>query len=314
MAAAALEGRDKLTLITPKTWTTLGLWVEQLVAESTGKEGKGILPVAGESLGSPECHGDDRFFVQLRVKGQRAAVVERKIAALRRRGHPVAVIEVASSLQIGAEFFRWEIATATAGAILGINPFDQPNVQAAKDRTNKIIAEFTATGKMPVGTAATSESGISIYSNTPALQHSSAPMFLSSFLRSVRPCDYIAFLVYAPMSDTLEKPLQQARHALRDKLRVTTTFGYGPRYLHSTGQLHKGGANNGVFIVITAAPKKDVPIPTEKFTFGQLEYAQALGDFAALQDAGRRVIRVHLDKPDAAHIKKLGSWLESGAR
>lgn len=317
MGLAALEGRDKLTLILPKRWERLGLWVEQLVAESTGKEGKGIVPVVGEPLRDASEYGSDRFFVQVRESGKREASVERKVDTLRAAGHPVRVISVGGSVELGAEFFRWEFATATAGAALGINPFDQPNVQAAKDQTNRIIAEFVAGGKMPSDAAMPTEDGISFFwqkrstDNTQQTTHS-AQTIIREFLQQVKERDYLALLAYLPMSDAVEKPLTRALYRLGEKLRVATTFGYGPRYLHSTGQLHKGGANNGVFIILTAEPKKDLAIPSEKFTFAQLERAQALGDVAALQSAGRRVLRVHLEKIDKASIARICTALFGG--
>jgi glucose-6-phosphate isomerase/transaldolase/glucose-6-phosphate isomerase len=327
MGLAALEGRDKLTLILPKRWEKFGLWVEQLVAESTGKQGKGIVPIAGEPLRDAGDYGDDRFFVQVRESGKRDAGVERRVDALRAAGHPVHVIEVGTDrwavrnaarsvpkafgtpYQLGAEFFRWEFATATAGAVLGINPFDQPNVQSAKDQTNRIIAQFVASGKMPSGDAGSIQ-----LSGKRGAESVEREAVMREFLASIKPNDYLALLAYLPIGDELEKPLTRALHRLGKRLRVATTFGYGPRYLHSTGQLHKGGANNGVFIVLTAEPKKDLAIPTEKFTFAQLERAQALGDVAALQSAGRRVLRVHLDAPTGRSVEGLALLLERATK
>jgi transaldolase/glucose-6-phosphate isomerase len=314
MGLAALEGKDKLTLILPRQWARFGLWIEQLIAESTGKQGKGIVPIAGEPLREVGGYGSDRFFVHLRQRGKRNAAVERYVAALRASGHLVTVIEAGGMTELGAEFFRWEFATAAAGAVLGINPFDQPDVQAAKDQTHKIIAQFVKTGKMPATPAVAREKDVCLHwakaptSNAQRAAPSVRTM-MREFLSTVRPRDYLALLAYLPMNEQTDKTLQRVRRLLGGKLGVATTFGYGPRYLHSTGQLHKGGANNGVFIVITSEPRKDLAIPTEKFTFGQLERAQALGDVAALETAGRRVVRLHLDKGDAAAISKISSLL-----
>jgi len=328
MALAAMKEKNKLTLILPPRWETFGLWIEQLIAESTGKQGKGIVPIAGEPLAAPDAYGSDRFFVHVKLAGRKDASAENKIAALRARSHPVTVIEVGTDrwavrdearpvprggtpCQLGAEFFRWEFATAMAGAALGINPFDQPDVQAAKEQTSKIISKFVATKKMPSNDSfrtvlSVKREAWSAEGRLPkSAQRSTlnAQTVVREFLATVRPNDYLALLAYLPENEMMEAPLQRARRKLRDRFRVATTFGYGPRYLHSTGQLHKGGANHGVFIVLTADARQDLAIPDEKFTFAQLQRAQALGDIAALEAGGRRVLRLHLPKPDAASVK-----------
>ncbi len=261
LGAAALAGRDKLTLVLPESIATFGYWVEQLIAESTGKEGTGILPVEGEALGSPDVYGDDRIFVAL---GDDDAV-----APLEAAGHPVVRLPYSEPSQIGGEFFRWEFATAVAGYLLGIDPFDQPNVQEAKEATARILA----------GGAETPE--------TPAL---------ADVLSQIRPGDYIAIQAYLPKTQGTEAELQAVRHALRDRFHVATTIGYGPRFLHSTGQYHKGGRNNGIFIQVVGEDSVDVPIPGQHYTFGELSRAQALGDLQSLQAHDRRVTRVALDE------------------
>jgi transaldolase/glucose-6-phosphate isomerase len=254
---AAKTGRDKLTLVMPPELATFGYWAEQLLAESTGKEGRGVVPIEGEALGDPSAYGDDRLFVAI---GEHPA-----LDALASAGHPVVRLPYHDTFQLGSEFFRWEFATAVAGHILGINPFDQPNVQEAKDATNEILA-----GKQ-VGPA--TPSAIEV-------------------LETVTPGDYIAITAYLPRDEATESALDRARLALRDRYRVATTVGFGPRFLHSTGQLHKGGPNTGVFLQVVEPHGPDLPIPGKPYTFGRLQEAQALGDLASLRSHGRRVSRV----------------------
>ena len=262
MSEAALAGRDKLTLVLPEEIASFGAWVEQLVAESTGKEGVGIVPVVGEPLATPSAYGAARLFV---VVGERPEVV-----ALEAAGHPIVRIELEDREQLGGEFFRWELATAIAGHVLGINPFDQPDVQSAKDATKEILA---AGGIEPGGLDD-----------------------LDAALASVRPGDYLAIQAYLDGTNEIEDELQRIRTALRDRYRVATTLGFGPRFLHSTGQLHKGGPNTGVFIqVVNGEREVDVPIPGQAYTFGTLIDAQAAGDLRALRAGGRRVARVTLE-------------------
>jgi transaldolase/glucose-6-phosphate isomerase len=251
---AAKAGRDKLTLVVPEAISTFGTWVEQLVAESTGKEEKGILPVEGEPLGPPDVYGDDRLFVSLD-------------AEIRLR--PAATLAFDNPVRLGAEFFRWEFATAVAGAVLGVNPFDQPNVQEAKDATNRVLAA----GKLP----------------DPGFDD------LDALLSRVRPGDYIAITAYIQRNAANEGALRQVRVRLRDRYRVATTVGFGPRYLHSTGQFHKGGPNTGVFIQVVADDPTDIAIPGKPYTFGMLKAAQALGDLESLRAHGRRAGRVKLE-------------------
>jgi transaldolase/glucose-6-phosphate isomerase len=262
MGEAALAGRDKLTLVLPPGIAALGCWIEQLIAESTGKEGKGILPVDGEPLGEAGVYGNDRLFVSLGGNDW--------LAALEEAGHPVVRLPYNDRLDLGGEFFRWEMATAVAGHVLGINPFDQPNVQEAKDATNALLASGQ-TPKLPAGG-------------------------LRALLAAVRENDYIAVHAYLPPGRENDERLQAARIALRDKHRVATTVGYGPRFLHSTGQLHKGGPNSGVFIQVVDEDPFDLEIPGKPYTYRTLIDAQALGDLQSLQARGRRVTTVTLDE------------------
>ncbi|HWC28820.1 MAG TPA: glucose-6-phosphate isomerase [Dehalococcoidia bacterium] len=269
---AAIAGRDKLTLLQPQL-ASFGDWVEQLIAESTGKSGKGIVPVVGESPAPARIYGDDRLFVAL---GEQTDV-----AGLEAEGHPVVKLPPAGKQQLGAEFFRWEFATAVAGQRLRINPFDQPNVQSAKDATARIL-----------------ESNVTEAVATPGF---------ADVLATVQPGDYIAVLAYLPRNPAIEAEVQALRLELRDRYLVATTLGFGPRYLHSTGQLHKGGPNNGVFILLTDDPVRDAEVPGRPYTFGRLHRAQALGDLQSLVSAGRRVAHVALQGDRTTAIKSLRS-------
>src|SRR5438128_1124082 len=264
LAEAAKVGRDKVTIIAPAAMRSFGIWAEQLIAESTGKEGKGLVPVADEALGSPEVYGHDRLFVRLALPGRTDADAAR-LAALSEAGQPVVTLKLSDPLSLGAEFFRWEYAIAVAGAILGINVFDQPNVQEAKDLTKKVLSE---------GNPPTVGEGI----RWAGQQGATVDAAIQSLLGQVRPGDYVALLAYIPPDEEHDRALNSIRLAIRDKHRVATTIGYGPRYLHSTGQLHKGGPNSGVFLQIVGDDVKDLEIPGERFTFGVLTQAQALGD------------------------------------
>jgi hypothetical protein len=260
---AARAGRDKLTLVLDERIRTFGYWVEQLIAESTGKEGKGIVPVEGEDLGAPDVYGQDRMFVTLGGGGLHDAV-----RPLEAAGHPIVHLDVTDPLQIGGQFFHWEFAAAVAGSVLGINPFDQPNVQEAKDNTRRLLAS----GEVP-------DPG---YGD------------LAELLGKVGTGDYVAIQAYLPRNEGIERRLHGARLRLRDRLKVATTVGFGPRFLHSTGQLHKGGPNTGVFIQVVEQPEADLPIPGQRYSFGTLLAAQAAGDLQSLQAHGRRVARVSL--------------------
>jgi transaldolase/glucose-6-phosphate isomerase len=289
-------GRDKLTFITSPSLASFGYWVEQLIAESTGKEGRGILPVEGEPLQIPnfknkmsKVFGNDRAFVHLRLEGEDAQ--DRKVAALEAAGYPVIHVEVKQKINLAQEFFRWEFATAVAGALLGIDPFDQSNVAESKDNTKRLLAEFVEKGKLP-------ERGV-------ATKKSEWVESLTGLLKRVKVGDYVALQAYIEKSPSSERALRAIRKELRDAFGVAVTVGYGPRFLHSTGQLHKGGANNGVFIQITADAVKDVAIPGEPYTFGTLIRAQAVGDLRALKSHRRRVVRIHLGEDVKGGLRQL---------
>jgi glucose-6-phosphate isomerase len=295
MGAAAKAGRDKLTLLLPDEFASFGLWTEQLVAESTGKHGVGVVPVTGEAIGDAASYGPDRAFVNV-VRG---AGGEPRVPG------PVATIEWSEPLSIGAEFVRWEIATAIAGALLEINPFDEPNVQQAKDATAALLTKYKATGSLPQSTPdVTLPGGITLTASAKA-KEALAGRPVTEFLRTLSAGDYFALLAYVATDADILGDLSALRLDVRDRARVATTIGVGPRYLHSTGQLHKGGRANGVFLLITTSPRADLDIPGEPFTFGTLEHAQALGDFASLDAAGRRAMHVHLPAPERRYVREL---------
>lgn len=310
----ALEGRNKMTLTTDPEIASLGLWIEQLVAESTGKEGKGILPVAGEPLGDPSVYGNDRVFVHIAV-GLIDPEAENKLRVLEAAGHPVIRRVMNDTLDLGEEFYLWEMATAVAGKILDINPFDQPNVQESKDNTVRLLEEFKQNGKLTEQSVAAEGNSLRVLCTDQTIQllgaGQSVESFIGDHLRRAVAGDYVALCDYILESDEHEALLQSIRLHLRDALHVATTTGYGPRFLHSTGQLHKGGDDSGVFLQITADDVKDVPLPGEPFGFSVLKQAQALGDFASLASRHRRAIRVHLGTDIAAGLRTLLAIVQS---
>jgi transaldolase / glucose-6-phosphate isomerase len=291
MGELARRKRDKVTFLVPDQILTLSMWLEQLLAESTGKEGKGLLPVAGEPIGDPGVYGNDRLFVHLRVAGAIDRELERGVAALREAGQPVVTLQMDDLLDLGQEFFRWEIATATAGAVLGINAFDQPNVQESKDNTNRLLRLVRDQGRLPEDRAALREGFLTFYGERAAATIAET---LAQFFGQAHPGDYVALQAYLPETVETEQVLRAIRVSLRDRLHLATTSGYGPRFLHSTGQFHKGGPNSGLFLQLTAADKEDVPIPGEPYSFGVFKQAQAQGDLEALRKHGRRVMRIHM--------------------
>ncbi|HKY22888.1 MAG TPA: bifunctional transaldolase/phosoglucose isomerase [Vicinamibacterales bacterium] len=285
----ALHGRDKPTLIAPAGLAGFGVWLEQLVAESLGKEGKGILPIEGETPGTPDVYGRDRVFVHLRLAGAPDPETDAVVLSLERAGHPVIRIDWADRNALGAEFFRWEFATAVAGAILGVNPFDQPDVESTKVVTRRIASDYERTGSLP--------------SNTRVADAAS----VGTLLNQLREGDYVALLAYIEMNQAHVDALQAIRMRVRDRKKVATSVGFGPRYLHSTGQGHKGGPNTGVFLMITCDDREDVSVPGQKYSFGTIKLAQALGDLEVLTSRGRRVIRVHLKDVEAGLRELAGS-------
>ncbi len=305
MASAARAGRDKLTVFVPPELGAFGLWIEQLVAESTGKQGIGVIPVVGESPASPAAYGSDRLFVCLRGRTDSAD----EAGALKAATLPVVTIEVPELAAVGAEFVRWEVATAIAGALLSVNPFDEPNVQQAKDATRVLLDHYKADGELPIAPPdRTLSADITLTLSTAARQQL-ARSDAEAILTLLRPGDYFAVLAFLGPDAELTPQLDRLRIAVRDRTRAATMFGYGPRYLHSTGQLHKGGPNTGVFLLITASPRVDLAIPGEVFSFGTLELAQALGDFASLDGAARRAVHAHLSAPDPWLLQLLADTL-----
>jgi transaldolase/glucose-6-phosphate isomerase len=300
LAVNERRGRNKVTFVLSPSVVRFGTWAEQLLAESTGKEGRGLIPIDGEDLGQPEAYGDDRVFISIRLKDEKDPMVEKRLQSLEAAGHPVVRIEMRDALSLGAEFVRWETATAVAGAVIGINPFDEPNVSESKKNTADLLQEWRLKGAFGEVNPILAADKMRLYLDRGAQWlfegHRESPRsFLNAFLDIPQIRDYVALLPYFLATPERDERLQWLRLRIRDRSRVATTLGYGPRYLHSTGQLHKGGPENGVFLMITADVPKDVPIPGEDYGFAVLQRAQALGDFRSLTSRGRRVVRIHLD-------------------
>ncbi|HEX8764527.1 MAG TPA: bifunctional transaldolase/phosoglucose isomerase [Candidatus Acidoferrum sp.] len=300
LGVAARHGRDKLTIITSPGIYDLGAWLEQLIAESTGKNGKGIIPVDRERLSRPSVYAKDRVFAYLRLASKPNKAQDKAVMALEKAGHPVVSVSVDNVYTLGQEFFRWEIATAVAGSIIGINAFNQPDVEASKVETRKLTSEYEAKGKLPAEIPFFEASGIQFYADEKNVAAIHGGLNVAAVLRThlsrLKPGDYFAVLGYIPMNAENEKALQAIRNVIRDKKKVATVLGFGPRFLHSTGQAYKGGPNSGVFLQITCDDAKDLPVPGQKYTFGVVKAAQARGDFAVLAERGRRALRVHLGK------------------
>jgi hypothetical protein len=302
----ALQGRNKVTFIMPEAVATLGMWLEQLLAESTGKAGTGLLPVAGETLAAPETYGNDRVFVHVRLDEDDAATLDR-LAALRDAGHPVVTIRMQDRYDLAQEFYRWEIAVAAAGVVLGVNVFNQPNVQESKDNTRAILKELRESGSLPEGKPDLTAQGVAVYGCPEAQNLESA---LATFLQAAVPGDYCALLAYIREDEAhTEAITRNLRDPLQRQLKLATTLGYGPRYLHSTGQLHKGGPNTGLYLMFTTEAPEDIAVPERPYRFGQLCLAQAVGDLQALQQHGRRVMRFHLGADVAAGLSHIGAAL-----
>ena len=318
LGVAANQGRDKVTIIASPGISDLGAWLEQLLAESTGKSGRGIIPVDRERLGKPENYGNDRVFAYLRLESGPDKEQDAAVDALEKAGHPVVRISMQDTYNLGEEFFRWEIATAVAGSIIGINAFNQPDVEASKIETRKLTSEYEASGKLPAETPFFTADGMKLYadeSNTAVLKSSAGSggtlsSVLKAHLARAGAGDYFAVLGYVHMNDSNEQTLQGMRHAVRDKKKVATCLGFGPRFLHSTGQAYKGGPNSGVFLQITCDDAADVPVPGQKYTFGVVKAAQARGDFAVLAERGRRALRVHLGKDVKAGLATLAAAVQ----
>ena len=295
IGAAVKEGRDKLTVALSPRLSSLGLWIEQLVAESTGKHDTGALPVVDEPLGRPDEYGSDRAFVAIatEVDEPDAAMLH----ALEAAGHPV--LRLTTRVDgLGAEFFRWEFATAIAGAVLGINPFDEPNVSEAKEKTKALLSTYSTDGRLPQPAAAASDSSVSVFSRR--FSGASPAAVVRAAIDSLQPGDYAAFLSYLPGESDVQTAIMDVRRAIRSKTHAASTFGVGPRYLHSTGQYHKGGPNTALAFVITADDETETEIPDAGYTFAVLKRAQALGDVETLEAHGRRTVRIHLQDANAA--------------
>ena len=311
IGSMALAGRDKLTFLMPDSISSLGLWLEQLLAESTGKEGKGVLPVAGEPSEEPRVYGSDRVFVCFSLDGSTDTALEKKGAALTQAGFPVVRIRMEDRLDIAQEFFRWEIATATAGAVIGINAFDQPNVQESKEYTNRLLETVRKEKCLPEGKPILVQDGLSVFGEK---MDSDLKGTLRLFFSKAGKGDYVSFQPYLTETDDNTSVLQDIRKIILERLHAATTLGYGPRFLHSTGQYHKGGPNTGLFLQLTADDPEDAPIPGRPYTFGTLKQAQALGDFEALRKHGRRVMRIHLGSDIRAGLQTFRNYVEEAIR
>jgi len=318
LGSAANAGRDKITIFTSPEIYDLGAWMEQLIAESTGKLGKGITPVDREAIAAPAVYGNDRIFAYVRLAGTSDPGLDAKVAALEAAGHPVVHFEIENLYEIFGQFFTWEIATAVAGSVMGINPFNQPDVESAKIETRALTSAYEKTGKLPERSPVLVDGGIEIYA-TPAyaakLKAAAPTQNLAGYLRAhldqIHPGDYFASLAFLPMFPAYEAAIQGLRHKVRDAKHVATCLGFGPRFLHSTGQDYKGGPNTGVFLQITADPAVDVEIPGQKFSFGVVIAAQAAGDLAVLESRGRRALRVHLGVDITAGLKTLAAAVDA---
>lgn len=315
LGTLALAGRDKVTLIVSPGISGIGAWLEQLIAESTGKHGKGMTPIDGEEVGPPDVYGDDRLFIYLRLDAGADPVHDAAVDALERAAQPVVRIRVADIYGIGQEFFRWEMAVAIAGSIIGINPFDQPDVEASKVATRALTSRFERTGAFPTDVPIYQEAGIGLFTdarNGEALERTlggdrSLAGYLRAHLKRLEEGDYFAILAYIAMNQPHRNALQAMRHAVRDRTHAATSLGFGPRFLHSTGQAYKGGPNSGVFLQITCDDAGDIPVPGRQYSFGVVKAAQARADFAVLTDRDRRALRVHLGSDVAAGLNVLGT-------
>jgi transaldolase / glucose-6-phosphate isomerase len=318
LGVAANHGRDKITIITSPGIFDLGAWLEQLIAESTGKIGKGIIPVDREKLAKPEVYGNDRIFAYLTLAGKTNKAQDAAVAALEKSGQPVIRITLPNTYTLGQEFFRWEIATAVAGSIIGINAFNQPDVEASKVETRKLTSEYESTGSLPAESPFLTTKDAKLFADERnAVALSGGKSFgevLKTHLSRIGVGDYFAVLGYIPMNAENEAALQTIRTGVRDAKKVATCLGFGPRFLHSTGQGYKGGPNSGVFLQVTCDDASDLPVPDQKYTFGVVKAAQARGDFAVLAERGRRAVRVHLGKKLKSGLKALSRAVSQGLK
>jgi transaldolase/glucose-6-phosphate isomerase len=319
LGVLATAGHDKATVIISPPMVSFGAWLEQLIAESTGKRGKGIIPIDQESPGDPNVYRNDRVFMYLRLASGTDAVQEARVAGLEAAGHPVIRVAMPGLYALGGEFYRWEFATAVAGAVLRINPFDQPDVEDAKVVAKRLAAEYEKTGTFPEEEPLLSSRGLTLFTDakgrrTLMEKAGDGRASLASYLRAhvdlLRDGDYFALVAFLAMSESNHRALQAMRHLVRDRKRVATTVGFGPRFLHSTGQAHKGGPNSGVFLQLTCDDAHDLPVPGQKYPFGAIKRAQAIGDFEVLSARGRRLLRVHLGPDVSAGLTTLRAALE----
>lgn len=304
----AKKGRDKVNFVISPRIEAFGNWIEQLIAESTGKEGRGILPVVGTQLGPPAVYGNDCLFVSLQLDGDEDSFQETALSKLRAAGHPVVYLRIHDVYQLGGQFFLWELATAVAGHILGVNPFDQPNVESAKVLARKMIADYKVRGRLPRPSAALTTEYVTVYGE---IAGGSPAAMITDFLAGAKPGSYIAIQAYVQPTDPMGRSLRELQKWLMGRYKLATTIGYGPRFLHSTGQLHKGDGGRGFFLQIKSDDKEDLPIPDEvgssksSVSFGVLKEAEALGDMQALLGAGRRVISLHMRGDAPASLDRL---------
>jgi hypothetical protein len=316
LGEAARAGRDKLTFLLSPEVASFGYWVEQLVAESTGKEGRGLLPVEGEAPGPPSAYGQDRIVVYLRLRDADNRATDSAAAAFREAAHPLLRLDLDDTYDLGGEFLRWEVATATAGAILEVDPFDEPNVKESKDNTRRILAGLGEDGRLPAPDPLHTEKPLALYASEEGARTirkeleqrrwtARTPALLAAFLSGAAASDYVALMAYTGRNEERETILQSIRIAIRDGLHLATTLGFGPRFLHSTGQYHKGGPDRGIFLQVTADDPEDLPVPETSHTFGTLKAAQAMGDLQALAGRGRRALRIHLSGDTASALQAL---------
>ena len=321
LAAGACAGRDKLTFVMSPVYRPLGAWLEQLLAESTGKNGAGLIPVDGEEVGPPEVYGKDRLFVHVHDLAAPDAAQDAAVDELQAAGHPVIRLALRDGYDLAAEFYRWEFATAVAGSAMGINPFDQPDVEASKVETRRLTAAYEADGALPAEEPLVRDGQIAVHADRlnaaalePGVRSGSVENLLAAHINRIGPGDYLAVLAYVEMSDIHARPLQRIRHAVRSAYGAATSVGFGPRFLHSSGQLYKGGPNTGVFIQITCDDEADLPVPGRAYSFGVVKAAQALGDYQVLSERGRRLLRLHLAGDVANGLNRIANLVERRAR
>jgi transaldolase/glucose-6-phosphate isomerase len=310
MGVAAVHGRDKISIVASPGIADLGAWLEQLIAESTGKIGKGIVPIDNEPLAAPDAYGSDRLFAYLSLADAPDSAQEAAVAALEKAGHPVVRVALNGHQELGQQFFLWEFATAVAGSIIGINAFNQPDVEASKIKTKELTNAYNKTGALPEESPFATFGGVKLFADpkhTPALKGDSLQAVLKSLFALVKPGDYVGLLAYVERNHARIEALQHLRTLIRDSKHVATVAEFGPRFLHSTGQAYKGGPNSGVFLQITADDAHDLAVPGERFTFSVVKAAQARGDFDVLADRGRRALRIHLGKDVDAGLAALST-------